>query len=312
MNSRCLLFSLLFLVSTILLAQVEEEIEIKTETGTLKGTLLVPDGQGEFPVVLIIAGSGPTDRNGNNAMMTNNSLKLIAEGLSKHDIASFRFDKRGIGASASAMTKEEDLRFETYIDDVELWTRQIKNDSRFNDLIILGHSEGSLIGMVAAQRTRTDKFISVAGVGRPAADILREQLSTQPVAVTEMTDPILKTLEEGQTVDSVNPMLNALFRPSVQPYLISWFKYNPEKEIAKLDCPVLVLQGTTDIQVKVKDAEMLVGANPEAEKVIIDGMNHVLKEAPIDRMENFKTYNDPSLPLMEGLIPAIVSFINVK
>jgi len=258
---------------------------------------------------LIIAGSGPTDRNGNNAMMTNNSLQLIAEGLSKHDIASFRFDKRGIGASASAMTKEEDLRFETYIDDVELWTRQIKNDSRFSDLIILGHSEGSLIGMVAAQRTGADKFISLAGVGRPAADILREQLSTQPVAVTEMTDPILKTLEEGQTVDSVNPMLNALFRPSVQPYLISWFKYNPEKEIAKLDCPVLVLQGTTDIQVKVKDAEILAAANSGADKQILEGMNHVLKEAPIDRMENVRTYNDPSLPLMEGLMEAIVGFI---
>ncbi|MBT8284944.1 MAG: alpha/beta hydrolase, partial [Flavobacteriaceae bacterium] len=225
------------------------------------------------------------------------------------DIASFRFDKRGIAASASAMTKEEDLRFETYIDDVELWTKQLKNDSRFSDLIILGHSEGSLIGMVAIQRTRADKFISLAGVGRPAADILREQLSAQPPAITAMTDPIITTLEQGQTVDSVNPMLNSLFRPSVQPYLISWFKYNPAKEIAKLDCPVLVLQGTTDIQVKVKDAEMLISANPEAEKVILEGMNHVLKEAPMDRMENFKTYNDPSLPLMEGLMEAIVGFI---
>ena len=309
MKIRFVLLTVVFLAASALWSQTEEELEISTETGTLKGTLLLPKVEGKTPVVLIIAGSGPTDRNGNNAMMTNNSLQLIAEGLSKHDIASFRFDKRGIGASASAMTKEEDLRFETYIDDVELWTRQLKNDSRLSDLIILGHSEGSLIGMVAAQRTGADKFISLAGVGRPAADILREQLSTQPVAVTEMTDPILKTLEEGQTVDSVNPMLNALFRPSVQPYLISWFKYNPEKEIAKLDCPVLVLQGTTDIQVKVKDAEILAAANSGADKQILEGMNHVLKEAPLDRMENVRTYNDPSLPLMEGLMETIVGFI---
>lgn len=309
MKIRYVLITIVFLAASALWSQTEEELEISTETGTLKGTLLVPEVEGKTPVVLIIAGSGPTDRNGNNAMMTNNSLQLIAAGLSKHDIASFRFDKRGIAASASAMTKEEDLRFETYIDDVELWAKQLKNDSRFSDLIILGHSEGSLIGMVAIQRTRADKFISLAGVGRPAADILREQLSAQPPAVTAMTDPIITTLEQGQTVDSVNPMLNSLFRPSVQPYLISWFKYNPAKEIAKLDCPVLVLQGTTDIQVKVKDAEMLISANPEAEKVILEGMNHVLKEAPMDRMENFKTYNDPSLPLMEGLMEAIVGFI---
>lgn len=309
MNTRLLLFSLIFFTSTVLLAQAEEEIEIKTETGTLKGTLLVPEGQGEFPVVLIIAGSGPTDRNGNNAMMTNNSLKMLAEGFLENGIASLRFDKRGIGASASAMTAEKDLRFETYIEDAQAWSTQLKADPRFDELIIMGHSEGSLIGMIAANGVKADKFISVAGAGRPAADILREQLSAQPPAVTAITDPIITTLEHGQTVDSVNPMLNSLFRPSVQPYLISWFKYNPEEEIAKLDCPVLVLQGTTDIQVKVKDAEMLVNAKAEAEKVIIDRMNHILKEAPMDRMENFKTYNDPSLPLMNGLIPAMVSFI---
>ncbi|MEZ2415319.1 alpha/beta hydrolase [Muriicola sp. E247] len=312
MNTRFLLFSLLFLTSSILLAQAEEEIEIKTETGMLKGTLLVPEGQGEFPVVLIIAGSGPTDRNGNNAMMTNNSLKMLAEGFLENGIASLRFDKRGVGASAGAMTAEEDLRFETYIEDAQAWSTQLKADPRFDELIIMGHSEGSLLGMIAANSAKADKFISVAGVGRPAADILREQLSPQPPAVTAMTDPIITTLEQGQTVDSINPMLNSLFRPSVQPYLISWFKYNPTEEIAKLNCPVLVLQGTTDIQVKVKDAEMLVNANPEAEKVILEGMNHVLKEAPIDRMENIESYNNPSLPLMDGLIPAIVSFINMK
>ncbi|MEY8019537.1 alpha/beta hydrolase [Muriicola sp. SD30] len=312
MNTRLLLFSLIFFTSTILLAQAEEEIEIKTETGTLNGTLIVPEGQGEFPVVLIIAGSGPTDRNGNNAMMTNNSLKMLAEGFLENGIASLRFDKRGIGASASAMTAEKDLRFETYIEDAQAWSTQLKNDPRFDELVILGHSEGSLIGMIAANGVKADKFISLAGVGRPAADILREQLSPQPPAVTAMTDPIITTLEQGQTVDSINPMLNSLFRPSVQPYLISWFKYNPAEEIAKLDCPVLVLQGTTDIQVKVKDAEMLVSAKPEAKKVIIDGMNHVLKEAPMDRMENIESYNNPTLPLMSGLIEAIVSFIMVE
>lgn len=308
MNIRNLV-PLIFLFTTAFVwAQVDEEVEITTETGTLRGALMVPEGEDKLSVVMIIAGSGPTDRNGNNAAMTNNSLQMLAEGLYENDVASLRFDKRGVAASASAMTSEDNLRFETYIEDAEAWGEYLKGDPRFDKLVVMGHSEGSLIGMIAAKRMEADKFISIAGVGRPASDILREQLSAQP-GVSAMTDPIIDTLESGKTVDSVNPMLNALFRPSIQPYLISWFKYDPAQVIAALNTPVLILQGTTDIQVKVKDAEMLASAKPEAEKVIFDGMNHVLKKAPMDRMENMKAYNDPSLPLMEGLVEAIVGFV---
>ncbi len=298
------------LCTVSLLSQAESEMELSTDKGVLKGSLILPDREDKAPVVLIVAGSGPTDRNGNNPMMTNNSLKLIAEGLAKNGVASLRFDKRGIAASASAAEGEAELRFETYIEDVVSWGKKLKEDPRFSDIIILGHSEGSLIGMVAAARIKADKFISVAGVGRPAADLLREQLSAQPPVVTAMTDPILDTLEMGQTVSNVNPMLNSLFRPSVQPYLISWFKYDPAEEIARLHCPVLILQGTTDIQVKVEDAELLSAASANGEMVILEGMNHVLKNAPEDRGLNVQTYNDPSLPLAEGLIEAIVNFIN--
>ena len=302
---------LFFLFSTLsVFPQSEVEVELNTGTGVLKGTLAVPEGEGGFPVILIIAGSGPTDRDGNNPVMTNNSLRLLAEGLQVQGIASLRYDKRGIAASTSAGEKEEDLRFENYVEDAVKWVQQLREDDRFGQVIILGHSEGSLIGMMAAARTKADMFISLAGVGRPAGDILREQLSSQPPLVTAMTDPIIDTLEMGRTVDSVNPMLNSLFRASVQPYLISWFKYDPAKEIAKLDCPVLILQGTTDIQVKVEDAEMLASAYPEGEKVILEGMNHILKDAPADRMANLQTYSDPDLPLKEGLVEGIAAFIN--
>ncbi len=302
---------LFFLFSTLsVFPQSEVEVELNTGTGVLKGTLAVPEGEGGFPVVLMIAGSGPTDRDGNNPMMTNNSLRLLAEGLQVQGIASLRYDKRGIAASTSAGEKEEDLRFENYVEDAVKWVQQLREDDRFGQVIILGHSEGSLIGMIAAERIEADKFISVAGVGRPAAEILREQLGAQPPLVTAMTDPILDTLEMGKTLDSINPMLNALFRPSVQPYLISWFKYDPAEEITRLKCPVLILQGTTDIQVKVEDAEMLASAYPEGEKVILEGMNHILKDAPADRMANLQTYSDPDLPLKEGLVEGIAAFIH--
>ncbi len=310
MKIKKLIMALTLLSAASMWSQIESEVELSTDSGVLEGSLVLPNVEGKAPVVLIVAGSGPTDRNGNNPMMTNNSLQLLAAGLAENGIASLRFDKRGVAGSTSAMTKEEDLRFETYIDDVVSWGRKLKEDPRFSGIIILGHSEGSLIGMIAADRIEADKFISIAGVGRPAADLLREQLSAQPPVVTAMTNPILDTLEMGKTVNHVNPMLNSLFRPSVQPYLISWFKYDPAEEITRLNCPVLILQGTTDIQVKAEDAELLSAAIAHGEKVILEGMNHILKNAPEDMGLNVQTYNDPSLPLAEGLIVAIASFIN--
>lgn len=287
----------------------ETAITLETATGQIKGTLLLPTSAKKMPVVLIIAGSGPTDRNGNNAMMPNNSLKMLAEGLLEKGIASVRFDKRGIGESASAVVQESDLRFETYIKDVEDWINLLKTDKRFSEIIILGHSEGSLIGMVAAQKKDVSKFISIAGIGVPAAEILREQLKAQPPMVLEQCLPIIEKLEKGETVANVPQMLYSLFRPSVQPYMISWFKYNPQIEITKLNKPILIIQGTTDIQVSVLDAERLASAAKNSQKQIIEGMNHILKTAPLDRQQNAQTYTNPTLPLNAGLIEAIVNFL---
>ena len=132
-----------------------------------------------MPVVLLLSGSGPTDRNGNSPMLPgkNNSLQMLAEGLASNGIASLRYDKRGVGESAKAMMAEADLRFETYVDDAVAWCEQLRKDKRFSAVIIAGHSEGSLIGMLAAKRCNAAGFISIAGAGRAAADILRTQLA---------------------------------------------------------------------------------------------------------------------------------------
>lgn len=291
---------------------VEKAVTLETSTGVLEGTLLYPESSMEPMVVLIVPGSGPTDRNGNNPMMSNNAYKMIAEGLAENNIASLRIDKRGIGASASAMGKEIDLRFEIYIEDIKAWVTFLNKDTRFNEVVIAGHSEGSLIGMIAAQEKGVAKFISIAGPGEPAGKTLGEQLQAQPDYVKDQAMPILDKLIQGETQDSVPPMLNALFRPSVQPYIISWFKYDPKEEIAKLTCPVLILQGTTDIQVAVRDADNLALGNRNATKVILDGMNHILKNAEADRTKNIATYSDPNLPLHSELLKAMVDFITVK
>lgn len=277
---------------------------LQTSTGELSGTLTVPILKGTFPVALIIAGSGPTDRNGNNAQMKNNSLQMLAHELAAQGIASLRYDKRGIGKSASAMISEELLRFENYVEDAKDWATQLKTDTRFNKLIIIGHSEGSLIGMLAAEKA--DAFVSLAGAGRPIDVILKEQLTEQLSGQKKLlraANEGLSKLKEGKLVEDAPVELFGLFRPSVQPYITSWMKYDPAVEISKLEIPIVIIQGSTDLQVKEEDARMLFMAHPlDSRLIIIEEMNHVLKIAPVDRLKNIETYSNPELPLAPELV----------
>lgn len=304
-----LILLLLFLINNILAQEIS--IELNTKSGILKGTLSLSDTNKKQPVVLIIAGSGATDRDGNNPTMKNNSLKMLANELMMNGIASVCFDKRGVAASASAGNKEEDLRFETYIDDVNDWINLLAEDKRFSKIIIAGHSEGSMIGMIAASKSKkVKKFISIAGPGSPADEILKDQLGKQPKMVQDMIFPKIDSLKKGFLLGPVNPMLNTLFRQSVQPYLISWFKYDPAIEMAKLRIPVLILNGSNDIQVSENEAIKLLKARPNATMHIIKNMNHVLKNIDtLNLNEQMKTYNNPELPINKELVLEIVNFI---
>jgi pimeloyl-ACP methyl ester carboxylesterase len=286
----------------------ETPVVLHTTTGDIFGTLTTPKTSAKIPVALIIAGSGPTDRNGNNPMMKNESLRYLAYGLASNNIASLRFDKRAIAESKAAAKSEADLRFEDYINDARQWMGLLKKDKRFSKLVVIGHSEGSLIGMVAALND-ADGFVSIAGAGRPASQIIKEQLATQPQVIKDSSYAIIDSLVMGKTVAHVNLMLYSLFRPSVQPYMISWFKYDPAKEIQKLKIPVLVVQGTNDVQVPVEDARLLAKANPKAQLFLINNMNHVLKIVEGDRQANLATYSNPDLPVSHELINAVVDFI---
>jgi uncharacterized protein len=279
----------------------------------LHSSLLLPkEMEKPVPVVLLISGSGPTDRNGNSPMLPgkNNSLQMLAEGLAANGIASLRYDKRGVGESAKAMVSEADLRFETYVDDAVAWCGQLRNDKRFSAVIIAGHSEGSLIGMLAAKRCGAAGFISIAGAGHPAADILRTQLAGKlPPELATQSDAILKSLEAGKTTENPPVALAALYRASVQPYLISWFRYDPAKSVAALTVPVLIVQGTTDVQVTVDDAKHLASASPKAKLLLVEGMNHVLKTVSPDQQKQLASYSDPNLPLAPEFLPGVVDFV---
>src|SRR6202162_908615 len=290
-----------------------ESISIDTGDGALYGTLELPASKPPFPVALLISGSGPTDRDGNSRVLPgkNNSLKMLAEGLALQGIASLRYDKRGIGESKAVGLKEEDLRFETYVDDAGRWGQYLRKDNRLRALVTIGHSEGSLIGMLAARKLSADGYVSIAGAGRPGGQIILLQLRSQPIPpdVMKLVEDIVSALEQGRTVDTIPQGFGALFRESVQPYLISWFRYDPAKEIAKLTMPVLILQGTTDIQASVIEANLLAGAHTKAKLVVLEGMNYILKEGPGGRDKQIASYSDPSLPLAAKLVDEISHFI---
>ncbi|MDB5196179.1 MAG: alpha/beta fold hydrolase [Flaviaesturariibacter sp.] len=260
-----------------------------------------------MPVALIIAGSGPTDRNGNNPMAKNASLELLSDALSNAGIATLRYDKRGIVASAAAMKSESELRFDDYVQDAAGWVKLLKSDKRFSKVYVIGHSEGSLIGMLASKTAAG--FISIAGAGFPAQEILKKQLNTLPENLKTQSFSLIDSLSAGFTVSSAPLTLYSLFRPSVQPYMISWFKYNPRQLIKSLTAPVLLLQGTNDLQVTVEDARALKEAKPEAKLVLIENMNHVLRIVEGDRNANLKTYSNASLPLAPQLSESIIQFI---
>ncbi|MEX8547843.1 MAG: alpha/beta fold hydrolase [Mucilaginibacter sp.] len=287
----------------------ETPIAINTTDATLSGSLILPakNSIAKVPVVLIIAGSGPTDRNGNQPGLTAASYFKLADALGKAGIATLRYDKRAVGESRTTKAMV-DMRFNDFVNDAIALVKMLKNDPRFSKVIVLGHSEGSLIGMLAAEKEKVDGYISVAGAGDVINKIIKAQLKNQSPEQYKISMNRLDSLMKGLPVkaDATDP----LFGPSVQPYLISWMKYNPQTEIKKLKIPVLIVQGTTDIQVSVADAQNLKKAKPDATLVLVEGMNHVLKQAPADRAKNLETYNNPDLPVDAKLVDAVVSFIN--
>ena len=293
--------------------QDSKPVEIKTADVTLSGSLLNPPDARKLDVVLIIAGSGPTDRDGNSAGMPgkNNSLLQLADSLSAAGIASLRYDKRGIGKSIiNSGFKEELITIDDMVNDAQLFYDWLKKEG-FKNVFVAGHSEGSLVALLLAQKIKPAGLISIAGAGRKADHIIAEQLSAQLSAQElQFFKNAADSIQKGYIIKNVPQNLQALLRESVQPYLRSWFVHDPQNLISKLKCPVLIVQGKKDIQVTETDATRLKAGLSSAKLSLIDNMHHVLKDVESDnRAENINAYSDPSLALNTQLVRDIVTFI---
>lgn len=303
------LITLIFLIAGLAQAQSPiEEVTLDRPELTLHAGLYNPPGASDL--VIVHAGSGPTDRDGNQASMNSNSLRLLAEELAGHGVAVLAVDKRGVGQSVMSID-EHALRPSIYITDLIAWIEWASARNPEWSIHLLGHSEGALFAKAAATRAHVASVISLAGAGRPAGILLREQTEgRRPGEIGVEFERILSSLESGQEVTDVSPLLNTLFRPSIQPYLIEWLAMDPAELAAELNVPLLVIAGSTDIQVTRADFDALADQASQAEW--IEGMNHVLKAVEGTLPEQLPSYTNPDLPLHRELVPVIVDWIESR
>lgn len=312
------LFALLLLLAPLAATAGERPVKLARDFGALYGTLRTPD-DGASTVVLLVASSGPTDRDGNNPLGVGaGTYRLLAEALDRAGIASLRYDKRAIGSSRlDDPSTRADLSFDMYVDDAAALADYLAGEG-FRRVVVAGHSEGALIALCAAQRTEAiAAVVSLAGPAYTVDEVLRVQLARQlaPARMDLMveTEQILARLKRGERVDMTYraPELQGLFDASVQRFLITHMRHDPQREIRAVACPVLVVGGDNDLQVPADHAEALAAAQPRAQKVIVAGMTHTLKHSD-DRTlagQIRTVYADASLPLAEGLVEPIVAFI---
>lgn len=302
------IFLLLFFTLSFSFAQetqfTSEDLDIDDY---VKGTLVTPVSEEKLPLVIMLQGSGPTDRNGNQSFMKNDAMKKLAQHLAENGIASYRYDKR-IHQAQRLKIAEKDMRFDDFVTDAVSVLDHFKEDEKFENIVVLGHSQGSLVGMLAAKQ-RADGFISVAGIAQPIDSMLTQQIANQMPGLKENVQQAFSEMRATGSTTSYNPVLESIFRPSVQPFILSWMKFNPLEEIAKLEIPVLLINGSNDLQVTETEAQELKAAHPEAELVILENMNHILRKIDGDDLENSKSYNEPGLPLHPELTAVITRFV---
>jgi len=289
---------------------VSQHIEIND---LIDGTLLQPQKLNSKTLAIIIPGSGPTNRDGNQSVGKHNSLKMLAEFLVEQGIASFRYDKRILKLAKIEMLDESRLRFDDFVKDaadVVNYFKLYHNESyEFENFIIIGHSQGALVAQLASLRTAVNALILLCGTAHPIDEVMLSQIQKQAPFLYEDLKTAFDSIKTVGYVNEFNPLLKTVLRKDVQPFMGSWMKYKPTTIAQKIEIPTLVIGGTTDIQVPAKDAKELAENFQNGDYAIIENMNHILKTIADIGLENQKTYMNPNLPLSEELKSELETFL---
>lgn len=283
---------------------------------TLPGTLTMPASYSALlPVALIVAGSGPTDRNGNSAgplraQNNSNLYAILAWQLADAGIASVRYDKRALGENLEKIDLAQ-TSIDDFIADVIAGARKLASDRRFSKVLLIGHSEGAELVLQAANRGAPAAGIAMlSGAGRPIMSVLHEQLSKQlPPEELVKWDSASARYLRGEDADDVHPGLRPLLLPVNRRFMQTWAKYDPPAEIARAHLPILIVQGGHDLQIGEADARALQAAQSAAKLVVIPAANHVFRAATDDRAAQARLYTDPTIPIVPELTPAIADWI---
>ena len=312
-------FLLFLLVPVFSFAQNTFEMKAKKAPATLgttidinefiKGTLLtVSETDAQVPLVILFTGSGPNDRNGNSMMTRNDSHKQLALALQEQKIATYRYDKRSFTFVSERKTSN-DISFDDFVTDAKTVVAHFADDKRFSKIILAGHSQGSLVAMLAMDNN-IDGFISIAGPADAIDETIVQQVAMQAPGLDKELEQVFTQMKsQDSLVSKINPYLLSIVGPQIQPFMKSWMKYDPKVIITDLDIPVLIVNGTRDRQVDVTQARKLHEASPVSKLVIIEGMDHVFKKVGDDDVEAAKSYQDPSFPLHPKLVSSIVEFV---
>ena len=296
----------LFLLSIVFgFGQIKtEDILLKNDSIELPGTLSYTE-EGT-PLVIWIHGSGNIDRNGNQLPYVKaNYIKQIRDSLNLKHIAFFSFDKRTANAKNQKFLKN--ITINNFVSDINLIIDHFKKDKRFTKIVTIGHSQGSLLGMLTSKKV--DKYISLAGPAESVDKTIIKQINKQSTVLAATAKAHFKELKETQNIKEINPMLISIFAPQNQSFMLSWMQYNPSEEIKKVKIPTLIINGTKDLQVSTNAAEELHQNCSNSKITLISNMNHVLKDIKNDK-DNLRSYSDPSTPLSKVLIEKIVEFIH--
>lgn len=301
---------LIFLLTFYFIGFSQEENPLETDVLVnehIEGSLLMPENGHSDYLAIIIAGSGPTDRNGNQNFLKSNNLKKLAQALTKEGIATFRYDKRIVKQIRKGKV-DKNIMFDDFVTDASSVVDYFHNQAQFKSIYIIGHSQGSLVGMLALS-DKVNGFISLAGAGQSIDEVITEQIQKMAPGLTEDAKKTFDVLKKGETTTDYPPALASVFNIDTQPFIANWMQYKPKDIISEIEIPILLVNGTKDLQVSVEEANQLKEANPNAELKIIENMNHVLFIIEGDDLENSKSYNESFRSVSTELVEVISSFI---